>query len=75
MFALSANPKEEKDNREVRGAVLRYCKELFPYDETRFEIARRVLMARMGGKKKISKKELLEQQKKKEQIEKENKQD
>ena len=75
VFALSAEPKEEKDNREVRGAVLRYCKELFPYDETRFEIARRVLMARMGTKKKISKKELLEQQKKKEQQDKENQQD
>lgn len=65
VFALSADPKEEKDNREVRGAVLRYCKELFPYEETRFEIARRVLAAKMGEKKKISKKELLEAQKKK----------
>jgi len=64
VFALSGLEKDEKSNREIRGGVLRYCKELFPYDETRFEIARRVLSARMGEKKKFNKKEFMKGQKK-----------
>jgi len=64
VFALSGHPKDEKSNHEILGGVLRYCKELFPYEETRFEIARRVLAARKGTKKKFDKKAYLEAQKK-----------
>ena len=56
-FVLSALEKDKKSNNEILGAVLRYCKELFPYEETRFEIARRVLAARQGEKKKFNKKD------------------
>ena len=73
VFNLSGNEKDEKSNKEIKDTVLRYCKELFPYEETRFEIARRVLKARIEGKKvKFDKKAYLEAQKKKAQIEKEN---
>lgn len=70
-FALSGAKSDEKSNREILGGVLRYCKELFPYEETRFEIARRVLNARKNNsKKKFDKKEYLNSQKKTDEEEK-----
>ncbi len=73
VFALSGLSKDEKSNREILGGVLRHCKDLFPYDETRFEIARRVLTARKGEKKKFDKKAYLKEQNKKEDAEEEKK--
>lgn len=72
VFLLSGDKNNEKDNHEILSAVLKKCKELFPYDETRFEIARRVLTARSGEKKKFSKKEYLKEQKEAEEKKKEN---
>lgn len=73
VFNLSGNEKDEKSNGEIKDAVLRHCKELFPYEETRFEIARRVLKARSEGKKgKFDKKAYFEAQKKKAAQDKEN---
>ena len=73
VFNLSADERDEKSNDEITDAVLRHCKELFRYEETRFEIARRVLKARSEGKKvKFDKNAYLEAQKKKAQQDKEN---
>ena len=70
-FVLSGKDEDAKNNQEIKGTVLRYCKELFPYDETRFEIAKRVLEARTS-KKKFNKKEYLKAQKDAEKQAKEN---
>lgn len=70
-FVLSGKEEDAKSNNEIKGTVLRYCKELFPYDETRFEIARRVLSARERNKRKFDKKAYLQEQKESEQKRKE----
>ena len=70
-FVLSGKEEDAKSNNEIKGTVLRYCKELFPYDETRFEIARRVLTARAQNKHKFDKKAYLQAQKEAEEKKKE----
>ena len=40
------DPRYEKDRTDVLEGIERYCKELIPYKETRFEIAKRILTKR-----------------------------
>jgi len=45
-FISPSDPNFDKEREEVLYGIDRYCKELFPYNESRFEIASRVLRSK-----------------------------
>ena len=63
-IALPSDPAFKKETEEVLDAVDRKCKELFPYKESRFEIAQRVLRPKVATGKSLSRKQIKEQLKK-----------
>lgn len=58
--ALPSDPAFKKEVEEVLDAIERKCKELFPYNESRFEIAQRVLRPKRQTGPKLSRKEMKE---------------
>ncbi len=60
-LSLPEDPSFSKEVDEVLSAIERKCKELFFYNESRFEVAQRILRAKRSDKPKLSRKELKEQ--------------